>query len=103
MHLTACGAEATHVRAGAPFIMHRGSQDKMLRHVWVADVPQKRRAVLRWQSNKGKQWRNYTSRGDRAKLAKEQYHEAAVSLLTSVTYGALRERTQVGAALGART
>ena len=72
---------------GAPFIMHRGS-DKLTRHVWVADVPAEKKAVMRWQSYKGKQWRKLTPGGDHVKFAKEQYHEAAVSLITSVTYGA---------------
>eukprot|EP00892_Ulva_mutabilis_P000158 jgi/Ulvmu1/10142/UM006_0096.1 len=69
---------------GAPFVLHRGS-DRTLRHVWVADVPEKAGAMLRWQSNKGMTWSR--ARGARANLAKLPYHEAAVSLLTSVTYG----------------
>ena len=70
---------------GAPFVLHRGS-DRTLRHVWVADVPEKAGAMLRWQSNKGMTWSR--GRAHRANLAKLPYHEAAVSLLTSVTYGA---------------
>jgi hypothetical protein len=73
---------------GAPFILHRGS-DAVLRHVWVADVPDKSAAMLRWQSNKGMMsWKRMSSKA-RMAAAKSQYHEAAVELLTSVTYGAL--------------
>lgn len=72
---------------GAPFIMHRGS-DKMMRHVWVADIAERSCAVLRWQSNKGVSWRRVAPGENKVKVAKSQYHEAAVSLLSSVTYGA---------------
>ena len=72
---------------GAPFVMHRGN-DKMLRHVWVADVAEKRMAVVRWQSNRGVSLRRYVPGEDRVKIAKSQYHEANVALLVSVTYGA---------------
>lgn len=70
---------------GAPFVLHRGN-DRTARHVWVADVPEKGGAMLRWQSNKGMSWTR--SRAPRINLAKLPYHEASVSLLTSVTYGA---------------
>ena len=70
---------------GAPFVLHRGN-DRTARHVWVADVPEKGGAMLRWQSNKGMSWTR--SRTPRINLAKLPYHEASVALLTSVTYGA---------------
>jgi hypothetical protein len=69
---------------GAAFILHRGS-DRTLRHVWVAETLDARTAMLRWQSHKGLAWHR---RGARGTAAKVQFHEAAVSLITSVTYGA---------------
>jgi hypothetical protein len=71
---------------GAPFIMHRG-KDKMLRHVWVAIDRPKSLAMLRWQSNKGAQWRRVAPNLTKTQWAKFNYNEVSVKLVTSVTYG----------------
>lgn len=84
---------------GAPFVLHRGS-DRTARHVWVADVPERGGAMLRWQSNKGIAWAR--SRTLRSNLAKLPYHEASVSLLTSVTYGVYPVRLELCRSLRAR-
>lgn len=70
--------------AGAPFVLHRGS-DKAQRHVWVAESGAEGGAMLRWQSHKGISWQRL--RASRANVSKVQYHEAAVHLIQSVTYG----------------
>ena len=41
--------------------------------------------MLRWQSHKGMSWQRL--RASKANVAKVQYHEAAVHLIQSVTYG----------------
>lgn len=71
--------------AGAPFVLHRGA-DKHLRHVWVADAPQRGHAMLRWQSNKGVPWRRLQA-AVRTADAKANFHEAPVPWIASVTYG----------------
>jgi hypothetical protein len=74
---------------GAPFIMHRG-KDKMLRHVWVAIDRPKSSAMLRWQSKKGVKWRHVAPGLSKLHVAKLNYNEVSVKLVTSVTYGASR-------------
>lgn len=79
-----CGHQCVRVIAGAPFTLHRGS-DRAQRHVWVAESGAEGGAMLRWQSHKGMSWQRL--RASRANVAKVQYHEAAVRLIQSVTYG----------------
>ena len=75
---------------GAPFIIHRGS-DRALRYVWLADVPERKKPYVRWQSDKkwGKKWRKLAPGGNRAALARQPpYHEVEAERIKSVTFGA---------------
>jgi hypothetical protein len=76
--------QTSRITAGAPFVLHRGS-DKAQRHVWVAESGAEGGAMLRWQSHKAISWQRL--RASRANVSKVQYHEAAVHLIQSVTYG----------------